>query len=89
MLPESSFQSELTHLKQSILLQDAQLPQEAKDELSLLLEKDYSSIVSKSRMDIGRTNLFQIDIPTTDLPRAHKLYPMPLKYQKFIDEEIQ
>ena len=38
-------------------------------------------------MDVGRTNLFQI--PTTGPPIAHKPYPIPLKYQKFMDEEIR
>ena len=48
----------------------------------------YNSIISKSPMDVGRTNLFQVDIPTAGLPITHKLYPIPLKYQNFIDEEI-
>ena len=43
---ESSFQPGHNNSKQSILLQDAQIPQEAKDELSSLLEKDFNSIVS-------------------------------------------
>ena len=38
---------------------------------------------------MGRTNLFQIDIPTTGLPVAHKAYPSPLKYQKFVKEEMK
>ena len=68
MLPESSFQSEQNNSKQLILLQDAQIPQEAKDKLSSLLEGDYNSIVLKSPMDVGKTNLFQTDIPTTGHP---------------------
>ena len=40
-------------------------------------------------MDVGRTNLFQMDIQTTELPVAWKPYPIPLKYQKFFDEEIK
>ena len=45
MLPESSFQLEQNGLKQMIFLQDAQIPQGAKDKLSLLLEKAYNIIV--------------------------------------------
>ena len=37
----------------------------------------------------GRTNLFQMDIPTTGPPIAHKPYPILPKYQKFTDKEIQ
>ena len=65
MLPESSFQPELNNAKQSVVLQDAQIPQEAIDKLSSLLEWDYNSIVSKSAMAVGRRDLFEMDIPTT------------------------
>ena len=76
--------------RHSIVLEDAHIPQEAKDGLTSLLEGDYSSIISKSPMTVGRTNLFQMDIPMVGPPVAHKLYPVPLKYQKkFVDEEIQ
>ena len=44
--------------KPLILLQDAQILQEAKDRFSSLLEEEYDSIVSKSPTDVGRTNLF-------------------------------
>ena len=64
MPPESSLQLKQNGLKQLILLQDPQIPQEAKDKLSLLLEKDYDSIVSKSPMDVGRINLFQREAHT-------------------------
>ena len=58
MPPESSFQPEHNNTKHSIVLQDAHTPQEAKDGLSSLLEVEYSSIISKSPMDVRRTNLF-------------------------------
>ena len=45
------------------------------------LKKDFDSIVPKSPMDVGRTNLFQIDIPTTGPPTPCALYQIPLKYQ--------
>ena len=88
ILPESSFHPE-HNTKHSMLLQDAQITQEANDNLSLLLEGDYNSIISKSPMDVGRTNIFQIDNPTVELPTAHKKYPTLLKYQEFVDGEIR
>ena len=30
-----------------------------------------------------------MDIPTLGLPIAHKLYPILLKYQMFVDEELK
>ena len=81
MSSESSFQPEQNNLKPSILLQDAQIQQEAKDKLSLLLDGDHDSTVSKSPMDVGRTNHYQINIPTTVPPIAQKPYPITLKYQ--------
>ena len=52
MPPEPSFQSEHNTIKHSIVLQDAQIPQEAIDRLSSLLEGDYNSIISTSSMDV-------------------------------------
>ena len=46
MPPESSFQPEEDNIKHAIVLQDAQIPQEAKDGLSSLLEGEYKSIIS-------------------------------------------
>ena len=83
MLPESSFLPEHKNTKHSVVLQDSQISQEAKYGLSSLLAGDYNSI-SKSPMD-----LFQMDIPTTGLPIAWKLYPILLEYQKFISQEIR
>ena len=80
MLSESSFQPENNNTKQPIVLQYAQIAQEAKDGLSYVLEGEYNNIISKSPMDVGRTNIFQMDIPTAGLPIAYKPYPIPLKY---------
>ena len=89
MPAESSFQLEHTNTKQSIVLQDAHIPQEAKVGPSSLLQEEYNSIISKSPTHVGRTNLFQMDIPTTGLPIAHKPYPILLKYQDFVSEEMR
>ena len=49
-------------------------------ELQHLLEGKFSSIVSKSATDIGRTNLIELDIPTEGPPIACKPYSVLLKY---------
>ena len=89
MLPESGFQLEHNINKNSTVLEDAHIMQEAKDGLSSLLEGENNNIISKSPIDVGRTNLFHMDIPKSRLPVACKHYPIPLKYQKFVDEEIK
>ena len=43
--------------------------------------------MSKSSADVLRTKLFNLDIPTMGSPIACKPHPIPLKYQKNIDEE--
>ena len=68
MLPESSVQPEHNNAKHSIVLLDAKIPQEAKNGLSSLHEGDYNSIISNTPMDVGRTNLFQMDIQTAEPP---------------------
>ena len=88
MICESSFQAEQNNLTQSIILQDAKIPQEARDQPYSLLEKDFDSIVSKSPLHVGKTSLFQMDILMTGQPKVHKPYPVPLKHQTFIYEEI-
>ena len=86
MPPELSFLPEQIYLKQSIIIQNAQIPQEATDKLSSLLEKDLDSNVSKSSMDVGRTNLFKVNIATIGPLTACNPYPIPLKCQKIIKE---
>ena len=68
---------------------DVDIPEEAKSKLLHLLEVKYNAIISKSAMDIGSTNLIELDIPTEDPPIASKPYSVPLKYQDFIDQEIK
>ena len=40
-------------------------------------------------MDVGRINLFKIDLSMARPPIACKPYPILLKYQKFVNEEIK
>ena len=77
------------HLQiQLIILQDAQVLQEAGDKVSSLLENELDNIISKSSADVGRTKQFKMDVQTTGPPMAQKPYPIPLRCQKLIDEEI-
>ena len=88
MPTESIFQPEHSNTKHSIVLEDAHIPQDTKEGLASLLKGEFNSVISKSAMDVGKTNLFQMDTPTAGLPVAYKPYPIPLKYQKFVDEDI-
>ena len=89
MLPKSSFQLEHSNTKHPIVLHDAQILQESKDGLYTLLEWGYNSSFYKSPMDVGRTNLFQMDILTTGTPTVCKPCPILLKYQNLINQEIR
>ena len=54
-----------------------------------MLNNKFTCTISKSPTDFGRTNLVEIDLPTTGPPMATKPYTIPLKYKSFIDEEIK
>ena len=54
-----------------------------------MLNNEFSCIISKSPTDFRRTNLVEMDLPTTGLPVAMKPYTIPLKYKSFFDEEIK
>ena len=45
--------------------------------------------IPKSSTHVGRTNIFEMDIPTIGPPFAHKLCSIPLKHQKFVNEDIR
>ena len=85
MLFESCFQLEQNGLKQLILLQGVQIPQEAEDKLSSLLVKDYDRTVFYITHGCRKNNILPIDIFTAGPPIAWKPYQIPLKYQKFVD----
>ena len=80
-MPQNNLQLEADKSKQlEISTPDADVLRNALLKLQQLLEAKYSSIVSKSAVDIGRTNLLELDIPTKDPPIACKPYSIPLKY---------
>ena len=63
---------------------DADIPDEARDKLKELPNIKYINIMSQIAMDIGRTNLIELDIPTEGPPIALKPYTVPLKYCEFM-----
>ena len=71
------------------MLQDADILQSARDRLDHMVNNQFVCIVSKSSADFRRTNLVEVDLPTTGLPVASKPYTIPLKYKSFVDEEIK
>ena len=75
--------------KPSIKLQDADILQLIQNKLNVMLNSEFTCIVFKSPTNFSRTNLVEIDLPTTDLPVASKPYTIPLKYRSFIDDKIK
>ena len=73
----------------SISIPDVDIPEEVRSKLRDLLERKYLNIISQNVMDIGRTNLIELDIPMEGLPIASKPYTVPLKYHEFVDHEIK
>ena len=68
---------------------DADIPEEARAQLQELLDQKYINIISQTAMDIGRTNLIELDMPTEGPPVASKPYTVPLKYHEFVHHEIK
>ena len=75
--------------KPRITLLDAVLSNEYKQQLDNLLE-EFSDIMSKNSKDIGLTHLEVMVLPTEPwaAPVASKPYDLPLKYHKFVKEEL-
>ena len=87
-LDSSSFQTHAHNSNKSpIQLQDANVPIEIQCKLNTMLTSTFTGIISKSPADFGRTNLIEMDLPTTGPPVLTKPYPIPLKYKSFVDEE--
>ena len=60
--------------KSPIQLQDANTPPEIQCKLHTMLTNTFTDIISKSPADFGRTNLIEMDLPTTGPPVSTKLY---------------
>ena len=54
-----------------------------------MLNNKFACIISKSSTDFSRTNLVEMDLPTTGLPVMSKPYTIPLKYRSFVEDEIK
>ena len=54
-----------------------------------MLNNEFTCIISKYPTDFGRTNLVEMDLPTTGPPVATKPYTIPLRYKSFMDDEIK
>ena len=88
LLPEfpeqSSFQSHTQdNNKPPIKWQDTNVPLLIQKKLNAMLNNEFICIISKSPADFSRTNLVEMDLPTTGPPFATK----PLKYKSFVDNE--
>ena len=59
--------------KSPIQLQDANVPLEIQWQLQTMLTSTFTGIISKSPADFGRTNLIEMDIPTTGPPVSTRL----------------
>ena len=76
--------------KPKIDLRDTEIPKETRQKL-LTLQQNYDDIVSKHSTDIRLTNLEEMTINTDPnlAPVTSKPYPLPLKHQEFMKEEIK
>ena len=54
-----------------------------------MLNNKFTCIISKSPADFSRTNLVEMDLPTTGPPVATKPHTIPLKYKSFMDDKIK
>ena len=66
--------------KSPIQLQDADVPPQTQQQLHSMLTSKFSNIISKSLVDVGHTNLVQMDLLTTGSQVSSKPYTIPLKY---------
>ena len=90
-LPKSSnFQIHINDSsKPAVMLQDADIPQAARDKLNHMINNQFACIISNSSADFGRANLVEMHLPTIGLPVSTMPYTIPLKYKSFVDEEIK
>ena len=79
----------MTIASQPLCCKHADIPQTARHKLNHMINNQFACIVSKSSADFGRSNLVEMELPTTGLPVASKPYTIPLKYKSFVDEEIK
>ena len=78
-----------TSNKSPIQLQVAIVPLDIQQKLNDMLTSKFADIISKSPTYFGRTNLIEMDLPTSGPPVSTKPYTIPLKYKSFIDDGIK
>ena len=64
----SSFTTHAHNNKSPIQLQDANVPLDIQQKLNDMLTSKFADIISKSPTDFGRTNLVEMDLPTSGPP---------------------
>jgi hypothetical protein len=76
--------------KREILLRDANTTPETKQKMSALL-RDYEDVMSSGNNDIGHTKLFEAEILTdpTAKPPASRPYPLALKHQDWVRDDLE
>ena len=79
---DASLGPEYNNTKHSIVLLDAQILQDAKDWPSSLIEREYNSIISKSPVDVGRTNLFSNGYSKSETTNCMQAIPNSIKVSK-------
>ena len=86
--PSSSMEMETLMKIPEVALEDAKDADKWKTKVLSMLETKFPSIVSKSSMDVGHTNLHTVDLYEGN-PVFIKQYTIPLKYQNYINEETK
>ena len=86
----SNMEMETIMKRSEINLENAKDADKWKSKVLNMLESKFTSIISKSSMDVGQTNLHTVDIQVTEgSPVFIRQYTIPLKYQNFIDDETK
>ena len=65
-----------------MVLENVHIPQEAKEGIASLLKGNYNSIISKSAMDLRRTNLFPNGYPNCGTASCMQTIPDSIKVWK-------
>ena len=88
--PSSSMEMETLMKRHEVALEDAKDADKWKTKVFSMLETKFASIILKSSMDVGCTNLHTVDLQVSEgNPVFIKQYTIPLKYQNYIDEETK
>ena len=84
----SSMKMETLMKRPEVTLKDTENADKWKTKIINMLETKFASIISKSSTNVGHTNLHTVDLEVSDgNPVFVKQYPIPLKYQDFIDRK--